>query len=158
MHEQKRPAETGARGRRRLATLVGGGWLVLLFWGLSSCAPPSGPTIRLTGIGTAVFDPKPAPRFTGSEFIAADGARLPLRIWLPAGPVKAVILALHGFNDYSRAFAAPGKAWASDGIATYAYDQRGFGAAPERGLWPGRAALAADAATACKVLRRRYPG
>ena len=103
-------------------------------------------------------DPKSAPRFTGSEFIAADGQRLPLRTWLPAGPVKAVILALHGFNDYSRAFAAPGKAWASDGIATYAYDQRGFGAAPERGLWPGRAALAADAATACKVLRRRYPG
>ena len=158
MREQKRPAETGARGRRGLATLVGGGWLILLFWGLSSCAPPSGPTIRLTRIGTAVFDPKPAPRFTGSEFIAADGARLPLRTWLPAGRVKAVILALHGFNDYSRAFAAPGKAWASDGIATYAYDQRGFGAAPERGLWPGRAALAADAATACKVLRRRYPG
>jgi alpha-beta hydrolase superfamily lysophospholipase len=41
---------------------------------------------------------------------------------------------------------------------TYAYDQRGFGAAPERGLWPGRAALAADAATAAQILRRLYPG
>ncbi len=69
-----------------------------------------------------------------------------------------MILALHGFNDYSNAFAAAGAAWAKDGIATYAYDQRGFGGAPGRGLWPGRAALAADAATACGILRRLYPG
>ena len=74
-----------------------------------------------------------------------------------AGEVKAVILALHGFNDYSNAFEGPGEAWAERGIATYAYDQRGFGAAPERGLWPGRAALAADAATAAQILRRLYP-
>ena len=71
---------------------------------------------------------------------------------------KRVILALHGFNDYSNAFVGPGEAWAKQGIATYAYDQRGFGAAPERGFWPGRAALAADVATAARVLRRRHPG
>jgi acylglycerol lipase len=69
-----------------------------------------------------------------------------------------VILALHGFNDYSNSFSEPGEAWAQRGIATYAYDQRGFGAAPERGMWPGRAALAADAATATQILRRLYPG
>jgi alpha-beta hydrolase superfamily lysophospholipase len=69
-----------------------------------------------------------------------------------------VILALHGFNDYSNAFDGPASEWAKDGIATYAYDQRGFGAAPERGFWPGRAALAADAATAAGILRRLYPG
>jgi len=51
--------------------------------------------------------------------------------------VKAVILALHGFNDYANAFDGPGEIWAKEGIVTYAYDQRGFGAAPERGLWPG---------------------
>ena len=88
---------------------------------------------------------------------------LPLRKWLPpggsgGGQVKAVILALHGFNDYSNAFEGPGEAWAKRGIATYAYDQRGFGAAPERGFWPGRAALAGDAAMASRILRRLYPG
>src|SRR5205085_8491257 len=97
-------------------------------------------------------------RFTDSTFIAADGVSLPLRKWLPQGEVKAVILALHGFNDYSNAFTMPAPLWAEHGIATYAYDQRGFGAAPERGLWPGRAALAADAATASRILRRTYPG
>ena len=97
------------------------------------------------------------PRFTGTSFVTADAQALPLRKWLPNGPARAVILALHGFNDYSNAFEGPGEAWAKQGIATYAYDQRGFGAAPERGFWPGRAALAADAATAAQILRRLYP-
>ncbi len=69
-----------------------------------------------------------------------------------------MILALHGFNDYSNAFDGPGTIWAKLGIATYAYDQRGFGGAPGRGRWPGRAELAADAASASRILRRLYPG
>jgi alpha-beta hydrolase superfamily lysophospholipase len=126
----------------------------------AGCAPTIDEEARLAGIGTAraAPEPHPMPRFTGTGFVAADGQLLPLRKWLPDGPVKAVILALHGFNDYSNAFEGPGEAWARRGIATYAYDQRGFGAAPERGFWPGRAALAADAATASQILRRRYPG
>ncbi len=131
----------------------------------TGCAPRIDEDARLAGVGTvrAAPDPHPIPRFTATSFVAADGRVLPLRKWLPpggngAGQVKAVILALHGFNDYSNAFEGPGEAWAKRGIATYAYDQRGFGAAPERGFWPGRAALAADAATASQILRRRYPG
>jgi alpha-beta hydrolase superfamily lysophospholipase len=126
----------------------------------AGCAPTIDEDARLAGIGTvrAAPEPHPIPRFTGTSFVAADGQVLPLRKWLPEGAVKAVILALHGFNDYSNAFKGPGEAWAKRGIATYAYDQRGFGAAPERGLWPGRAALAADAATASQILRGLYPG
>jgi acylglycerol lipase len=132
---------------------------------IAGCAPTTDEEVRLTGIGTAraAPDPKPVPRFTETDFITADGQILPLRKWLPKADdgkseVKAVILALHGFNDYSQAFDGPGEIWAKKGIATYAYDQRGFGAAPERGLWPGRAVMAADAATAAQILRRLYPG
>lgn len=130
----------------------------------AGCAPTTDRDVQLAGIGTerAAPEPKPTPRFTETSFVAADGKVLPLRKWLPprssaGGAVTAVILALHGFNDYSNAFDDAAEAWAKTGIATYAYDQRGFGAAPERGLWPGRAALAADAATAARVLRRLYP-
>ncbi|MGE3783453.1 MAG: alpha/beta hydrolase, partial [Alphaproteobacteria bacterium] len=35
---------------------------------------------------------------------------------------------------------------------------RGFGAAPDRGLWVGEGRLAVDAITAIRVLRRTYPG
>ena len=139
-----------------------GGWLMAALLGLAGCAPPAeegGPQPGAE-IASAAAPPAPRPvaRFADGVFIAADGARLPLRRWLPDGAPKAVILGLHGFNDYSHAFAAPAAAWAKDGIATYAYDQRGFGAAPERGRWPGRDALAAEAAAACGILRRLYPG
>jgi acylglycerol lipase len=139
-----------------------------LFWALviaallpaAGCAPTIDEDARLAGIGTAraAPQPNPIPRFTRTSFVAADGQVLPLRKWLPNGAVKAVILALHGFDDYSNAFEGPGEVWAHRGIATYAYDQRGFGGAPGRGLWPGRAALAADASMASQILRRRYPG
>jgi acylglycerol lipase len=138
----------------------------MLAWALSAllllagCAPTTDEDARLAGIGTirAAPDPPPVPHFTDTEFITADGQALPLRKWLLPGEVKAVILALHGFNDYSSAFEDSGEAWASQGIATYAYDQRGFGAAPDHGFWAGRAALAADATTASQILRRLYPG
>jgi alpha-beta hydrolase superfamily lysophospholipase len=93
-----------------------------------------------------------------TRFIADDGTALPLKSWLPEAKPKAVILALHGFNDYSNAFKESGEAWAKHGIATFAYDQRGFGAGPRHGLWPGAPRLAGDASEASAVLHARYPG
>ena len=91
-------------------------------------------------------------------FVAADGARLPLRHWLPDGEPNAVILALHGFNDYSNAFEEAGQYWRGRGIATYAYDQRGFGATQHTGVWPPQDALIADVKAALWTLRTNYPG
>ncbi|HEX2581912.1 MAG TPA: alpha/beta hydrolase [Dongiaceae bacterium] len=119
---------------------------VLLFL-LAACAP------RLQTVATE----KDAPYLSDTRFHTTDGADLPMRHWLPDGPPRAVILALHGFNDYSRAFARPGPAFARQGIALYAYDQRGFGATPDRGVWPGEAQLVKDARSALLLLRRLYP-
>jgi alpha-beta hydrolase superfamily lysophospholipase len=116
---------------------------------LISCAPlqaPAGPDVA-------------APVLHQARLVAADGAELPLRSWLPqAGPPDAVLIALHGFNDYSNFFEGPGRWLASRGIACYAYDQRGFGGAPNRGLWPGSEALASDLRAAVKLVRARHPG
>ncbi|SMF63383.1 Lysophospholipase, alpha-beta hydrolase superfamily [Tistlia consotensis] len=71
---------------------------------------------------------------------------------------KAVVLALHGFNDHSAAFTDAAPAFVKAGIALYAYDQRGFGAGPNRGLWAGSERMADDARTALRLLARRYPG
>ena len=81
-----------------------------------------------------------------------------MRVWSSDAPPRAVVLALHGFNDYSKSFEAPAAAWRKAGIAVYAYDQRGFGAAPHHGLWPGVAAMTGDLAVASRLLRARYPG
>jgi acylglycerol lipase len=73
-----------------------------------------------------------------------DQASLPRRAWVPAEQPRAVILAVHGFNDYSNAFTEFGKFAAEHGIAVHAYDQRGFGANPAAGRWPGTRALIED--------------
>ena len=91
-------------------------------------------------------------------FVMADGAVLPARVWRPVSAPRAVVLALHGFNDSRDAYALPGPVWAADGLLVVAPDQRGFGAAPGRGLWPGGGQLADDAAVMLAELRRRYPG
>ena len=98
------------------------------------------------------------PHLTGDAFVDSDGARLPLRAWLPEGEVKAVVVALHGFNDYRAFFDIPGPRLAAAGIAVYAYDQRGFGAAPEPGGWFGAAAMRDDLYAVLRLVAQRHPG
>ncbi len=104
-------------------------------------------------------EPVAIPQMVERTLVAADGYTLPTRVWLPPGGApQAVVLALHGFNDYSNAFDGAGKAFAAAGIVTYAYDQRGFGATRDPGIWPGAETLIADLRTAIGVLRARHPG
>ena len=114
----------------------------------AACTPvviPAGPVVT-------------APALAGDAVIAADGARLPLRRFEPDGPPRAVMLALHGFNDHAGNFLLDSQAaFARAGILIYAYDQRGFGRAPNRGYWPGAETLAADAVQAARLLRARHP-
>ncbi|MBM3488346.1 MAG: alpha/beta hydrolase [Alphaproteobacteria bacterium] len=98
------------------------------------------------------------PAFEGAQLRAIDGAALPLHVWRPAGPPRAVIVALHGFNMHGGLFEEPARYWAARGIATYAYDQRGFGGGPNRGIWPEPAALVADLRTAVALAARAHPG
>lgn len=103
--------------------------------------------------------PTGPPSLTDDAIVAADGTRLPLRRWLPGDrrPPRAVVLALHGYNDYANAFEASASYWASRGIATYAYDQRGFGRHDRAGVWSSVEALSSDAAAALWLLHRAYP-
>jgi alpha-beta hydrolase superfamily lysophospholipase len=87
-----------------------------------------------------------------------DGADLPLRVWHPWDrPAEAVILALHGFNDYSKGFAAPGKGMARRGFIFYAYDQRGFGRTAEPGIWAGQDRMIDDLRIAARLIKARHP-
>ena len=69
------------------------------------------------------------PQLTSDGFRTADGEVLAVKTWGPdKGAAKTIIIALHGFNDYSNFFAAPAGFLADHAIRSYAYDQRGFGA------------------------------
>ncbi len=115
---------------------------------LAGCVAQSAPP------GPFIMPPAELP----DAFTMQDGARLPYRRWLPEGTPRVVMLALHGFNDSRDAWEIPAPDWTAQGIALYAPDQRGFGAAPGRGLWAGGQAMAADAAAMCALLRARHPG
>jgi alpha-beta hydrolase superfamily lysophospholipase len=135
-----------SRNPRRLRGIVTA-LLLLGGIGLGGCSP----TVMAGG------PPVASPRFDNDKLVMADGAALPLREWLPEGRPRAVILALHGFNDYSKSFEEPAGEWAKDGIATYAYDQRGFGYAPDFGYWAGTDTMVADLRSAAALIRARYP-
>lgn len=86
-----------------------------------------------------------------------DGVTLALRITPAAGRTRAVAIALHGINDYSRAWQDAMNYWSDEGIAIYAYDQRGFGANERPGIWPTAQTLADDLVTVTALVRRKHP-
>lgn len=121
---------------------------MLLLAALSACAPrtyPPGQTLA-------------SPHLTATHFITQDGVKLPYRSWLPGNKTpKALIVALHGFNDYSNFLAQPGTFFSSLGIGCYAYDQRGFGGTANRGLWAGTDAYASDLTQFARLITARHP-
>lgn len=118
-------------------------------------------------LGCGLVHPVSAPaaqasamRLAPAHFVASDGAVLPVRRWLPPPdqPIRAVLIALHGFNDYSRAFEMPGTYFRARRIACYAYDQRGFGLAPQPGLWAGLRSYTGDLKQFTTSVRQQHPG
>jgi alpha-beta hydrolase superfamily lysophospholipase len=73
-----------------------------------------------------------------------DGYRLPLSRWEAGGNTRAVVLSLHGLNDYSFAFDNLGQYLALHGITVIVYDQRGFGNTDGVGVWHGSERLSAS--------------
>ncbi|MBS29241.1 MAG: alpha/beta hydrolase [Alphaproteobacteria bacterium] len=124
---------------------------LLLFAFLAACAP------RIQDLGPNTLSLM-TPKLTDTAFIAADGFALPLRRWAPESGPRAVVVALHGFNDYSNAFAEIGPQLAEQGIMMLAYDQRGFGASDQRGIWPGGDRLRDDARAIIAAIRTDHPG
>ena len=131
------------RIKRPLRLLAG----LLAALSLAACtsrSQPMGPAI-----GPAVS--------TADAILAEDGYRLPLYVWRPAEEPRAAIIAVHGFDDYVRAFDDAGNQWADEGIIVYGYDQRGFGATNDPGIWAGTDTLVADLATVVRLVRLRHP-
>ncbi len=98
------------------------------------------------------------PRVEVEAFVVRDGARLAMRRWEPLDRAPdLVIVALHGINDSSAAWRLAGPWWAEQGAITYAYDQRGFGRSPGRGVWPGDL-MQDDLRDVVDLVRARHPG
>jgi acylglycerol lipase len=117
---------------------------------LSACSNPKIQTQANTSPSHA--------RLTPESVLMSDGYVLPMKTWLSTGEPTAVVLAMHGFNDYSNAFDVAAHAFADDLITTYAIDQRGFGATEQRGIWAGQAILQADLIVTVNLLCEKHSG
>jgi acylglycerol lipase len=134
--------KTVARFARARAACIG---LVTLV--LSACVPAVAPG----GLENATS------QIASNSFVTRDGLQLPYREWDAKNP-RAVIVALHGMSDYSEAFDMPAPWWAEHGITTIAYDQRGFGRAPNPGVWAGQDIMRRDLDDCVEAARAKFPG
>ncbi len=101
---------------------------------LSACTPTYKP------MGPATTEP----RIEDNTFIARDGVRLPVTVWGPRDQPDMIVIGVHSFGEFRDAFTLIGAHLAEKNIALWAYDQRGFGDGPHRGLWAGRDTLVQD--------------
>lgn len=124
--------------------------IIFLFISLYGCKPESYPS------GTK----KNPAELHEYYFLAEDGSYLPLRQWLPNKKTapRAVIIGVHGFNDYSNFFQQPAEFFSRQGIVCFAYDQRGFGASPQRGYWAGTETYTKDLQSFVHLIKQHYPG
>ncbi|WP_198952663.1 MULTISPECIES: alpha/beta fold hydrolase [unclassified Achromobacter] len=138
---------------RALAALA-----VVLLAGCAASFQPQGAAVRAPAID-GPDSVQGSVQGTPLALATPDDARLPMRAWMPFRQQPwAVIVALHGMNDYSNAFDMPAQYWAYYGIATYAYDQRGFGASARPGIWSDTDTMVADLNAAVAAAHARHPG
>jgi len=130
----------------RAAPLAG----LLLAFLLAACAPLK----QQAGSPAPGFE---GPRLESTDFVSFDGARLAMSHWDAPGEPWAVVIGLHGMDDYANTFHLAAEHWAGEGISTYAYDQRGFGRSPHRGVWPGIGLMDDDLRTFTVLIRQRFP-
>lgn len=110
----------------------------------------------MQGPGTPPFGFRGA-RLEADAVVSFDGARLGLSTWEAEGEPWAVIVGVHGMNDYANAFHLAAPWWAEQGVTTLAYDQRGFGRSPKRGIWAGDDLMMEDLRTVVALARQRHP-
>ncbi|MBT8135255.1 MAG: lysophospholipase [Gammaproteobacteria bacterium] len=124
--------------------------LLLLLLLSSACSNPKIQTQADTALLHA--------RLTSAAAVMSDGYVLPMKTWGSSDETTAVVLAMHGFNDYSNAFDAAAHSFANDLITTYAIDQRGFGATQQHGVWAGQAVMHSDLIATVDLLCEKHPG
>ena len=125
--------------------------ILLAALSLAACSPM---LVQKAGAPPASFV---GPRLEADAVVSFDGARLGLTTWEAEGEPWAVIVGVHGMNDYANAFHMAAPWWAEQGVTTLAYDQRGFGRSPQRGVWAGETLMTEDLRTVVALARQKYP-
>ena len=144
----RNPAEAQVQSRGRPP--------VISIWVITGCL------LLLSACGAhppAVRNENHIPKLALAHFETADGRVLPvLSVLPPRDDMKALIVAVHGFNDYKRAFSSVAPLLRAQGIGLMAYDQQGFGMASDRGMWAGIDVYARDLRSMLIEAQKKFHG
>jgi len=98
------------------------------------------------------------PRLEANDVVSFDWRQArPLRMGCDDGRSLGGDRRRPRMNDYANAFHMAAPWWASEGITTIAYDQRGFGRSPGRGVWAGDELMVEDLRTVAALARQKIP-
>ncbi len=76
-----------------------------------------------------------SPDIKNNFFISSDGYSHSLKTWVSEEKSNYVIIAVHGYSDYSNAFDIPSEHFNKFNIDMYSFDLRGFGSNIDNGAW-----------------------
>nr|WP_245528409.1 alpha/beta fold hydrolase [Gluconobacter morbifer] len=133
----------------RLGRLRG---VLLCLLALSACTARHPPDLHPTAQETALIPPD-------TILTLSDGFRIPVRLYRSSDtPLKAVILALHGYGDSRDAWEFDAQRFTVKRLELVAPDLRGFGQTADRGGWSSTARMVQDAREEVAWIHRHYPG
>ena len=79
------------------------------------------------------------------------------KVWKANKYEDAVIIAIHGYNDYSNSFQIPATFLAKSRISTISFDLRGFGMNEDRGTWFPLSVHVNDVTFFISHIRNKFP-
>ena len=79
------------------------------------------------------------------------------KVWEANEHEDAVIIAIHGYNDYSNSFQIPATFLTKSRISTISFDLRGFGMNEDRGSWFPLSVHVNDVAFFIRDIRNNFP-
>ena len=79
------------------------------------------------------------------------------RVWQVNEHEGAIIIAIHGYNDYSESFQIPATFFTKYKISTISFDLRGFGMNEDRGSWFPLSVHIDDVTFFVKEIRKNHP-
>lgn len=122
-------------------------WVLSLACFLSACSTPQ---------FQPVSDVRTTEQIETEFFLMRDGYRLPYNLFWPQEEPKALVIALHGFNDYRKTYDGMCSYLVARNIACVAYDQRGFGETDMQGFWPQEGQHERDLKSVTRLLNEAY--
>ena len=79
------------------------------------------------------------------------------KVWKANEDEDAIIIAIHGYNDYSNSFQIPATFLTKSKISTISFDLRGFGMNEDRGSWFPLSVHVNDVAFFIRDIRTNFP-